>query len=315
LSIRSTPALTDRIAVQLSTCDCLWFPGLAGELVTHFRCQQAIGELCGPVYGTYRWITGDPGAPRVLGGSIKLKTGSINVELLPACPALEIDGLILAKAAPGETLELIQAATELIARVDGLSETIGAVAKSIHLIVTERDNDISYSSPAIPFSIFVSVPRPDERDAVVRLAEAIIHEAMHLQLTLIEAVVPLMSRNTTTAYSPWKLEDRPIQGMLHGTYVFGVIFQALESLGKSVPAVEPYSAARRRQIASELDSVDDIRQGLTSHGADLWKLLKSTVSAGDEARRGASVSRSRRSDGLGSGRDAKAFERALATEG
>jgi HEXXH motif-containing protein len=173
---------------------------------------------------------------------------------------------------------LIQAATDLIANVHGLREAIGAVVKSIHLLVAEPEYDISYSSPAIPFSIFVSVPRADERNAVVRLAEAIIHEAMHLQLTLIEAIVPLISGSPTTAFSPWKHEDRPIQGVLHGLYVFGVIFQALGSLGQSVPAVEPYSAVRQRQILTEVDSVEDVREGLTSHGAQLWKLLKVKVS-------------------------------------
>ena len=69
------------------------------------------------------------------------------------------------------------------------------------------------------------------------------------QLTLIEAVVPLISGSPTTAFSPWKLEERPIQGVLHGLYVFGVIFQALGSLGQSVPEVEAYSAARLHQIA------------------------------------------------------------------
>ncbi len=194
---------------------------------------------------------------------------------------MEIGGLTLAEGASQEALELIQASTDLIANVGGLCEAIGTVVKSIHLLVAEREHDISYSSPAIPFSIFVSVPRADERNAVVRLAEAIIHEAMHLQLTLIEAVFPLISGRATTTFSPWKLEDRPIRGVLHGLYVFGVIFQALGSLGQSVPTVESYGAARQRQISTEIDSVEDIRQGLTSHGAELWKLLKSIVSAGD----------------------------------
>lgn len=283
LSTRSPQALTDQIAVQFGASDRLWFQGLATELVADFRGKQANGELCGPVYGTCRWIAGNPLAPRVLGGSVTLRTDSINVELLPTGPASEIDGLILAQEASDEALEMLQAATGLIAEVDGLAETIGAVTKSVHLLVAERGHDISYSSPDIPFSIFVSVPQPDERDAVVRLAEALIHEAMHLQLTLIEAVVPLMSRNAATAYSPWKLEDRPIQGVLHGAYVFGVIFQALEAIGRSVPAVESYSDVRQLQIMSELDSVHDIRQDLTSHGAALWKLLESIVPAAGEA--------------------------------
>lgn len=277
MSSRSTPTLTERINAELGAADRLWFPGLAPELVAHFCCQDELGELCGPAYGTYRWIAGDSRAARVLGGTIELTTGSVNVELLPPVPRLEIGGVTLAEEASDEALELIQAATDLVAHVDGLCEAIGAVVKSVHLLMADPEHDISYSSPAIPFSIFVSVPRADDRNAVVRLAEAIIHEAMHLQLTLIEAIVPLISGSPTTAFAPWKHEERPIQGVLHGLYVFGVIFQALGSLGQSVPEVEPYSAARLHQIATEVDSVRDIREGLTNHGADLWKLIKAAV--------------------------------------
>lgn len=54
--------------------------------------------------------------------------------------------------------------------------------------------DVSHSTPVLPLSIFVSVPGADERHAELRLAESIIHEAMHLQLTFIESLSHSLSR-------------------------------------------------------------------------------------------------------------------------
>jgi HEXXH motif-containing protein len=103
---------------------------------------------------------------------------------------------------------------------------------------------------------------------------------MHLQLTLIEGLVPLVDNSPTTTFSPWKHQNRPLQGVVHGLYVFGVLFEALGALAQSAPGVAPYGAIRRREIASELDAVEDIRTGLTSHGAELWKRLKATARPG-----------------------------------
>jgi hypothetical protein len=138
---------------------------------------------------------------------------------------------------------------------------------------------IRYSSPAIPFSIFVSVPPADERNVVARLAEAIIHEAMHLQLTLIEAIVPQTVTAVPRTRSHPGSTGSADSGRTARSLRLGVIFQALGSLGQSLPEVEPYGAARLRQISAQVRSVQDLREGLTNHGPDLWKRHEVTVCA------------------------------------
>jgi hypothetical protein len=135
--------------------------------------------------------------------------------------------------------------------------------------------DISHTTPELPLSIFVSIPAANERHAVLRLAESLIHEAMHLQLTLIETSVPLVRSTSATAFSPWKAEDRPVQGLMHGLYVFAVIHVALGVLMRAAPDTRDYAEARRRDISAEVATMGDGRPGLTSEGAALWDGLLS----------------------------------------
>lgn len=60
--------------------------------------------------------------------------------------------------------------------------------------------------------------------SVLRVAENLIHETMHLQLTLFESLCPLVDTESAwSVYSPWKHQERPAQGVLHGLYVFCVL--------------------------------------------------------------------------------------------
>jgi HEXXH motif-containing protein len=123
----------------------------------------------------------------------------------------------------------------------------------------------------------VSVPDTDEAYAVPRLAESIIHEAMHLQLTLIESIVPLINSTTQTAFSPWKQSERPVQGLLHALYVFAVISEALNSLVDLVPGIADHAARRCLQIAEEVAVMGDGRGALTDAGVALWDRLTRRV--------------------------------------
>ncbi|HXB67813.1 MAG TPA: HEXXH motif-containing putative peptide modification protein [Candidatus Acidoferrales bacterium] len=94
-----------------------------------------------------------------------------------------------------------------------------------HIVLAEtKDCDVSFSDPAVPFSIFVSAPPEGADSSILRVAESVIHETMHLQLTLFESLVPLVDiASLFSMYSPWKQENRPAQGVLHGLYVFSVL--------------------------------------------------------------------------------------------
>jgi HEXXH motif-containing protein len=123
------------------------------------------------------------------------------------------------------------------------------------------------------------MPGTEERRAELRLAESIIHEAMHLQLTFIESHVRLIKSTGATAYSPWKRSGRPAGGLLHGLYVFAVIHEALLALAVEDAEAREYAEARCPEIAGEIAAMGDAREALTSDGIMLWEELIARVRA------------------------------------
>lgn len=126
-----------------------------------------------------------------------------------------------------ETVEKISRAMRILGRVEPLHSTILQLVRSMQVIEAEDpETDVSYSHPDIPFSIFFSVCDDNSVISDLRVAESIVHESMHLMLTLIEnqcnLVVPYSQE---TFYSPWRDEKRPIRGVLHGLYVFRTLLE------------------------------------------------------------------------------------------
>ena len=201
------------------------------------------------------------------------------IELLPKGDSGVFDDLPLAERPRPETTNLVQAALDVIAEVDDLAATVGCLVRACHVLAAQAGYDVSHSTPELPLSIFVSVPAADERDAVLRLAESIVHEAMHLQLTLVESIVPLVQSTEVSAFSPWKQSARPVQGLLHGLYVFAVIHEALDVLAAADSASRDFANRRRAEIASEVSAIGDARDGLTGIGVALWDRLTASVGA------------------------------------
>ena len=101
---------------------------------------------------------------------------------------------------------------------------------------------------------------------------------MHLQLTMLENEVPLIRDTAATGYSPWQGTDRPINGLLHGLFVFRVIDQWLEGFGTSHIQGDhryPYVLKRRAQIAEETRAVKRLGESpsLTQFGRKLANWL------------------------------------------
>ena len=120
-------------------------------------------------------------------------------------------------AALTKSLDLIRPAAPLLG-------TVAGICRSLHvLLAPDRDFDVSFSDPCLPFSVFVSCPPVGEQDRVERLAENLVHEALHLQLSLVETVEPLVIDlpEEEPVFSPWKGEGRTVRGLLHAVYVFG----------------------------------------------------------------------------------------------
>jgi HEXXH motif-containing protein len=218
-------------------------------------------------------------APRTSLGSVPVGSARFVVELLPTTGSSAFDELPLAERPAPQTTNRLQTAVDTIRTVDDLATTVGCLVRACHVLSAEAGYDVSHSTPALPFSIFVSMPEDGERDAVLRLAESIIHEAMHLQLTLVESIVPLVRFTDASAFSPWKQGARPVQGLLHGLYVFAVIHEVLDALAGADPRASDFANRRRAEITDEVSAIGDARDGLTPIGVEVWDRLIASVGA------------------------------------
>ena len=271
-------SLGDAVAERCSSSGPLWFPGLAGELSAAWLTE--IGNPAWDAdYGTHRWLKHDLDASRQTAGCVKFGQRSAAVEILPEAQHAQFPGLSLARAPELASLVVLQQAADLFSAEPSLSGSVGALVRSVHLLEAEPDYDISHSEPSMPYSIFVSVPPPSARMAPLRLAESVLHESMHLQLTLMEAHAPLMT-GVAEAFSPWQGRVRPASGLLHGLYVFAVIFQALPIVARALSGGEAFAEKRRRQIAAEVGALGDFSAGLTENGRALMRRCREVVSGG-----------------------------------
>jgi HEXXH motif-containing protein len=268
-------ALAEQIRRALRGDEPLWWPGLAAGLREDLGRELHAAGWSLETYGTHRWMASDPRAKLDTVGVVAAGSSSFVVEVLPQAAREVLADLPLAERVEPDAAERLQAAVDVVAKIHSLDEAIGSVVQSCHVLTADSGYDMSHSTPELPLSIFVSIPAANERHAVLRLAESLIHEAMHLQLTLIESSVPLVRSTSATAFSPWKGGDRPVQGLMHGLYVFAVIHDALGVLMRAAPGTRDYAEARRRDISAEVATMGDARPGLTLEGVGLWDRLVS----------------------------------------
>ncbi len=161
-------------------------------------------------------------------------------------------GLRFATAAEIESLcfpDLMVSSIKLIREVAPFGGTVAALCRSVHpLIAPNADTDVSYSDPNLSFSVFVSAPPLSHTHSVERLAENVVHEALHLQLSLVERILPMVVSNpggeSEQVLSPWAGEGRSVQGLLHGVYVFSNIRFFWETVAEQVPAVSGFADDR-----------------------------------------------------------------------
>jgi len=141
----------------------------------------------------------------------------------------------------------------LIALVPDLHDIVRKRVRGLAVISSPGpDYDTSHSEPAWPGWIFVSIPESGPCGAL-RLAEGVIHEAMHHNLTVLERQVVLALPNHAV-YSPWKHETRTASGVLHGLYVFICLAAYFNQISTGTYAAD----AARGRIAAILEEVDTI---------------------------------------------------------
>jgi HEXXH motif-containing protein len=262
--------LAERIKTSLESPDGeLWFPELTDALVARAweSLQHDIG-LTPDSYSTERVLSRSISVPREIIASLKTcrstcaTPSAIAIETLSPKSAANYQKQSVSFYLADEILNTmilscLEDALTVINQVPSLMRSVTTLVRSLHVIKPEDDDyDVSFSEPHVPFSIFVSVPERRISNDALRVAEAIVHEAMHLQLTLIEQTLPLILKSSRKYYSPWKGTYRSGEGVLHAIYVFKAIVQFLNQPpfnGESATALGQYRRARSEEIISQLD--------------------------------------------------------------
>ncbi len=179
--------------------------------------------------------------------------------------------------------ETFLSAMNLLNRFEKQDALIKTFVKNIHPIYASGEgHDTSHSDPSLPFSIFTSFPLPHEANISLRLLESVYHEALHLLLTTMEHQFPLSDSSeneTATIYSPWKKENRRLQGIIHGAFVFKNLFNLFEQiLDCSVdlsPFDKSYLIKRCNTISNELEMTKSALNNpyITDFGRQLFARL------------------------------------------
>jgi len=276
----------------------LWFPDLTADLTARAwdSLHRDIG-LTPDTYGTERVLSRSISAPHEAITSLKIcpsisaTVPAISIEVLTQKCAVQYQEQGIAFYSPHEilhttVLDCIEEALAIINQVPSLMKTVATLVRSLHVIKPEDgDHDVSFSEPHIPFSVFVSVPEKRVANDGLRIAEAIVHEAMHLQLTLIDETFPLTDSTGGTYYSPWRGEQRSVLGVFHALYVFQVVAYVLRQLRSirdwtqdTTEYINSRCALIRRQV-EEIESFEHCGK-LTLGGASLSRrliLIKSLI--------------------------------------
>jgi len=168
----------------------------------------------------------------------------------------------------------IKSAMALLDKVQSCGETVRALTRAVQVLKQpEPEFDVSYSHPDIPFTIFVSVGQKHSELDTIRLAEAILHETMHLKLTLIESHITFFNGGPQTFYSPWREEYRPVRGVLHGLYVFSAINDFLKKILETLDTMEQkeFVLWRIEELGQQFYMLSDFPNcdGITEDGATL----------------------------------------------
>jgi HEXXH motif-containing protein len=175
----------------------------------------------------------------------------------------------------------IQRAGMLIHSVPSLERIVLECVREL-LVLDAPDEwyDVSHSEPRWPNLIFVSLPPPTPVGDV-RLAEAIVHEAMHLNLSFFEQGTRVVAEDRQL-FSPWRLGPRPAAGVLHGVYVFASLLRFFENLqhqeGLSFEQRE-HIKHRRADILEECRQVprNELWNSLTGDGQAIAQRVFETV--------------------------------------
>ena len=241
-------------------------------------------------YGTARMMVQSAKQARHIIGSVDppdgAKGGPVLLECLSPRVVAERDALGLSLADVDDSTVsantgVLRQAWQVVHTVwPGLSSSIGYLVRCVHLLKAQSPElDCSYSSPDLPFSVFLSVPDRETRASIERVTEALVHETMHLQLSLVERRIPLveLARAEAVAFSPWRGRERNVRGVLHALYVFVVVRTLWQRAARKTPCGldREFAEARVRAIREEVVRTRHLvaSPGLSQEGRQLVRQL------------------------------------------
>lgn len=243
--------------IEFIESPCCWDRRAPARL----REQVFGGASAWKSYSTSRCLDGsNPDIPYTIECSGHTVDSAVSVEWLSPVLATRWEnvGLQFASEADLSDMEFRQtlvSALDFIGMDHQLEGTVAGLCRSLHVLVASgRDFDVSYSDPTLPLSVFVSCPLPAERNRVERLAENIVHESLHLQLSLVERVQPLVidDPDEKPVFSPWKDEWRSVRGLVHAVYVFGNLRSFWKGITSKRPESSSFAQARIQTINAEM---------------------------------------------------------------
>ena len=237
-------------------------------------------------YSTARFLAGGPydeNSDSAVPCALKIPgapfNSTLNVELLPLPLARRWQSIGLQFATEREINEMgfmdaLAQSLDLVRLVRPLHGTVAGMCRSLHALLASGECfDVSYSDPSVPFTIFVSCPPVTENNRVERLAENVIHEALHLQLSLVESVEPLTVEGAENepVFSPWREDGRTMRGLLHAVYVFSNLRYFWERVAMERPTSSSFASNRVEAIDREISSARHLldRPSLTVAGRAL----------------------------------------------
>lgn len=214
------------------------------------------------------WRFGSPPDPARV---VPAATLASRVKPVPEALAAAIEEEGLRTAPAGELRGLMPRAQLWLGLSPEFERLVRQLVRDIHPLAAEPGYDVSHSQPRWREAIFVSCPERGDDVGALRLAESVVHEAMHLHLTNEEERAPLVAAPWETAHSPWRDTERPVRGVMHGLFVFACIHRILRTLAVAAPLdddVRRHVGDRLRTITEEMELVDlgELSRSLTPRG-------------------------------------------------
>ena len=258
--------------------------------------QIGVADILSPLgldfesYGTARMMARSANDARrtiaKIDPPIDAEGGPVLIECLPSRAVVELDAVGLSlrgvdKSKVPTEVGVLRRAWHLTHAVwPELSSSVGHLVRCVHLLKTPSpDVDCSFSRPDLPFSVFLSVPDRGTHARVERVTEALVHETMHLQLSLLERRIPLVEsdRPDAVTFSPWRNCERNVQGVLHALHVFVIVQRLWQRAAQRTPRGldRRFAEARVRAVRDEVGRAHLLSEspGLTRQGRQFVRRL------------------------------------------